>query len=283
MPRGLWILGASVLVLGCASFPRRLGYFSMQSPALRDVVAQYAVLAPVPRAGGESLPLVVFLHGGGDGPDAFDRHGLSAQLEAAMAEGRLPRAVFVLPQGDLGFWANWYDGSRRYEDWVVDEVMPTVARRERTRPCPEGCHLMGVSMGAEGALRIALHRAGTFASVTSISGPTLDTARRMSFMRDPLINIILPTLHIFGPLRRAEIEADDPFVRWRAPADLGAMRLYIAWAEGDRGEIREGGAAFVRHLVAHGIPHHSEVFPGRHDWVSWAPVIQRALAVQLAP
>lgn len=281
--RGLILLASLAVLAGCASFPRRLEYTTVRSEALRDTYAEYAVLTPPDFAQDDRLPLVVFLHGGGDGPDSLDRHGLSARIEEGMREGTLPRAVIVLPQGDLGFWANWYDGSRSYEDWVVDEVMPRVARRYHTEACPAGCHLMGVSMGAEGAVRIAMHRPGTFASVASISGPSMDTARRIGFMEDRLISMMVPTHRVFGPIEpRSRIERDDPFVQWTAPESLGGMRLFVAWAEHDRDLVREGGEALHAHLERHAIPHEHRVFDGGHDWVSWAPVIEEALRIQLA-
>lgn len=272
-----------MLVSGCATFPRRLDYVKVPSPALLGTYAEYAVFLPPEFSEDERLPLVVFLHGGGDGPDSLDRHGISERLEVGMRNGDIPRALIVLPQGDLSFWANFYDGSRRYEDWVVDEVMSRVARRYRTADCPAGCHLMGVSMGGEGSLRIALHRPNTFASVTTISAPIMDTARRIEFMQDRLFLIAVPLHRIFGPIEpRSRIERDDPFLRWTRPADLGGMRLFVAWTERDRDAIIRGSTAFHEHLLRHEIEHEHRVFEGGHNWASWAPIIEEALRVQLS-
>lgn len=282
-----WMARASLallalLALGCASFARHAAYDRTASAAMRGVWMEYAVLVPADHSDSERLPVVVFLHGGGDGPDCLDRAGLGESIANAMASGALPRAVIVVPQGDLGFWANWYDGSRSYEDWVLDDLMPLVERRHHTLACPEGCHVMGVSMGAEGALRFAMHRPGTFASVTSISGPALDTERRIEFVEDRLWQSILPTYHVFGPpTPRWRVERDDPFVQWRAPDALGGTRLYLAWGDGDRDEVGEGAERLHAHLEAHGVPHVSAEFSGDHSWRSWGPVILDALRVQV--
>jgi enterochelin esterase-like enzyme len=270
-----------VVALGCATFPERLEYRTVRSPALRNTWSSYGVFLP-PEMGEEDLPLAIFLHGGGDGPDCLDRHGIAARLDAGMRAGTIPRAIIVVPEGHLGFWANWYDGTRNYEDWVIDEVMPAVARRFHTRPCPEGCHLLGVSMGAEGAIRIVLHRPGTFSTVAAISGPAMDTERRLGFMRDPLINMLIPTHHVFGPIEpRSRVERDDPYLRWQSPEDLGGMRLFLAWGTRDRDLVREGGEALHAHLEGRGIPHVHQVFEGEHAWTSWAPVIEEALRTNL--
>ena len=277
------LLSCALLPIGCATFPRLMTYERFSSPAMRDVWMESSVLAPVDLRSDEHLPLVLFLHGGGDGPDALDRAGISADLLEGMSDGTVTRAVIVLPEGDLGFWANWYDGSRRYEDYAVNEVMPRAARRYHTAPCPEGCHLMGVSMGAEGALRFALHRRGLWSSVTAISGPSYDTQRRLEFLADPLINVAIPTWHVFGPPGpRWRVEADDPWIVWRTTEDVGA-RLFLTWGTNDRDFVREGSERLHAHLTGRGVAHEAEAFEGGHNWVSWGAVIRGALRRQLAP
>lgn len=269
---------------GCDTFPRALSYTTVPSAAMRGVWMQYALYAPPDVGQGEHLPLVVFLHGGGDGPDCLDRAGLGTAIAEAMAAGTIPRAVVLVPEGDLGFWANWYDNSRHYEDFVMDELVPRVVRQLHTAECPGDCHVMGVSMGAEGALRFAVHRPGTFRTVTAISGPSLDTDRRIAFIEDPLNNVIIPTHHVFGPPEpRDRIEADDPFVVWRRASDLHGARLTVAWGTRDREFVRVGSEALVAHLESHAIPVRAIEFDGEHAWRSWRSVILEALARDLAP
>lgn len=272
----------AILLAGCASFPRRMEYASHESAAMRGVRMHYSVYAPRDHAPEERLPLVVFLHGGGDSHDAFDRHGVSARLDRAMEAGEVPRAVIVLPDGGLGFWANWYDGSRRYEDWVADEVMPRVADEHHTADCPRDCHVMGVSMGGSGALRFAQHRPDRVSTLTAISAPILSTDRMISFVQDRLFAIIIPTHRIFGPPEpRTRIEREDPFLRWTSLEATGMRRIALAWGTGDRGLIVDGSRAFHRHLDEHGVPHEAWEYEGGHDWVSWGPIIERALITQL--
>jgi S-formylglutathione hydrolase FrmB len=280
--RALTVLLLLALV-GCSELVRAASYDRRPSAAMRGAWMEYAVLVPTDFSDDASLPLVHFPHGGGDGPDCLDRSGLGLELATAMASGEVPRAVIIVPQGDLGFWANWYDGSRSYEDWVLDDLRPYVERRWNTQPCPEGCHVMGVSMGAEGAVRFAIHRPELFASVTSISGPALDTDRRIAFVEDRLWQAILPTYHVFGPTEpRRRVEADDPYLVWSSPESLGGRTLFLAWGTEDRGEVREGAEHFAAHLEAHGIPFERRVFEGNHSWTSWGPVIRDALVTQLA-
>ena len=241
----------------------------------------YAVYTPPGFSAEEHLPLVVFLHGGGDDPQNFEQYGVAARLDEAIAAGRIPRVVVALPQGDNGFWINWWDGSRRYEDWILDELMPEVRRDYHTRACPDGCHIMGVSMGGAGTLRFALHYPETFASATVLSGPIFDAKRMVEFVDDRLFAIFIPTHRIFGPPRPlAEVADEDPFQVWSEPSDL-RVRLFLGWAEGDREGIKESNEKLHEHLEEAGIPHHAEEFEGDHKWVSWGPVIERAIAMQV--
>ncbi len=275
-----WVACALVFSACGGSFERRLTYEWVASTAMGREM-ELGVWAPPDRQPGERLPLIVFLHGGGDDAASFDRFGLSRELDAAVLGGRIPRVVIALPQGELGFWANWYDGSHRYEDWVVEDVMPHVAARYQTQPCPDGCHLMGVSMGGSGALRIALHHPRRFASATMISAPIFDTAQMIDVGRNPLLVPIVPMGRIFGPTygsaALARIRRDDPFIRWQRPEDLGAMRLMVAWGSRDRGGIADTSRRFVAHLDEHGVPHDALEFEGDHSWRSWGPVVEEAL------
>ncbi|MCB9591432.1 MAG: esterase family protein [Sandaracinaceae bacterium] len=275
----LLFLGALVGCGGAA--PHRLDYGRVDSSAMGSEMT-YSVYTPPGFTPDEQLPLVVFLHGGGDDPSSFDSAHIGQALDAAIVRGEVPRAVIVLPQGDLGFWANWYDGSRRYEDWVLDELVPLVARTHNTRACPEGCHVMGVSMGGAGTLRFALNRPEMWASVTMISAPILSTEQMVAFVQNPLFVPIIPTDRIWGPVSDLDrIRHDDPYLRWTSDADLGGTRLMLAWGDDDRGAIQETSAAFSRHLRERGIEHERLVYHGNHSWVSWTPVIQEALRRQL--
>lgn len=278
-----WFVLLLVVVTGCASFPRRLDYRVQRSQAMNGATMEYAVYAPQGHTPSEALPLVVFLHGGGDSHDAFDRHRISPRLDEAVEAGRVPRAVILLPNGELGFWANWHDGSRRYEDWIVEELVPEVALDYGTRPCPEACHVMGVSMGGAGALRMAHHRPDRFSTVTAISGPVMNTEQMIRFANDRLLSIFVPMHRVFGPLDdRERIEDDDLFLRWTSPEAARLSRIVLAWGDQDRGAIVEGSRAFARHLREHQIPHEAWEYDGGHAWVAWAPIIERALAHQLA-
>lgn len=274
---------AALAASACASAPSPgVEYVPTAPMALGGAQVEYGVWTPPDFSPDESLPLVVFLHGGGDDPRVLDRFEVGNALTEAVSAGEFPRAVVVFPQGDDGFWMNWYDGSRRYEDWIIGGVIPEVQARYQTQACPDGCHLMGVSMGGAGAFRFALNYSAVFSSVTALSAPVLNTERMRQFATDRLFGALAPLDRIFGPPEpTSRLEREDIFVQWREPEEL-EVRLIFAWAEEDRTGISATNEQLEAHFDRRGISYESEVFSGGHNWVTWKPVIVRALAAQLS-
>jgi enterochelin esterase-like enzyme len=285
-----WLVGRAALAVfalavssGCAPTVQRLAYGTLASPAMGREM-EYAVYEPPDRRPGERLPLVLFLHGGGDGVDCFDQARVGQAFDAALAAGRIPRVLVVVAQGDLGFWENWADGSRMYRDWVMRDLLPHVATQYATLACPKDCHVMGISMGGYGALRFGLLEADHFASVTAISAPIMDTEAMMALANSGLIRFLIPVHRIWGPGDDPEeVGKADLFVQWTRPEDLDGLRLMLAWGDHDRSRVIETNERFHSHLEEHGVPHEADEFEGGHDWKSWTPVLERALEVQVSP
>ncbi len=222
------------------------------------------------------LPLVVFLHGSGDGPDALDRFGVTEALERGLA----PEAIIVSPQGDVGFWENWHDGERPYRDWVLDELLVDVQARYSTLPCPESCHVMGISMGGHGALSFLIHRPGYFATASAISPPLFDAQSVKEFYDSFWWGLLLPIEKIWGPYDPARVRRRDPFVQLRGPADTEGARVLVAWGLEEEPGMREGAEALAAHLSRGGISNRAMPFEGGHQWTDWKPVVLEALRWQ---
>jgi len=281
MSARVWGALLCCLICGCAGAPRRLSYFTLQSAAMGKSM-DYAVYAPVSLAPAETLPLVIFLHGGGDDVDCLDKAGFGGRLDEAIAAGRLPKMIIAVPQGNWGFWENWADGTRKFRSWVMDEMLPHVQAKYHTQACPEGCHVMGISMGGYGALRFALKLPDSFVSVTALSAPIFDTEQMLEFRESTWWSMLVPVGRIWGKSKDPVVLArEDLFVQWSKPQDLKGRRLHLAWAKDDRKEVIETSQKFRTHLLSRHIPHSWEIFPGDHEWDAWVPALERALALQL--
>ena len=255
---------------------------TMFSPAM-DKDMGYSVYTPPGWGPDEQLPLVVLLHGGGSDHESFNEYEVGAYLDSEYASGRLPRAVIVNPEGEFGFWENWYDGSRRYRDWVVQDLLPRVRVDYNTAPCPVNCHVMGMSMGAHGALRFIYYEDDTFDSVTVISGLILAREEVKPTLRKSLIGFFIPFEKIWGDIDDPETApADlDPFVGWIRNDELRSNDLYLSWGTGDRRSMKRTGENFREALDASDLDYHFTLYEGEHKWRDWKRVIADALRVQV--
>jgi len=261
----------------CGTFERRLDYATLASEAMACEMA-YAVYTPPGFSATERLPLVVFLHGGGDDEDCFDRAGVGQTLDLAIERGEVPRCVIVVPDGELGFWENWHDGSHRYRDWVMRDLLPEVQQRYHTCTEREHTHLMGISMGGHGTLRFARFEHGSFASVAAVSAPVMDAEHLIEFTNGFFVRLFIPVQRIWGATDDLEkVKQDDLFEQWRTQADLRGLRVLLAHGTEDRADIVLGNGHFHEHLAAHEIGHDYLVYSGRHKWVDWRPIFPELL------
>ena len=266
-----------VLAGACSSAPPRLVHTPIQSTVMNQEMA-YAVWAPVDLAPDERLPLLVFLHGGGDSEESFDDFEVGQHLDAELAAGRIPRAVVVVPRGQMGFWENWNDGSHFYRDWVIKEVIPAVQKTYHTADCPTDCHVAGASMGGHGTMRFAYHHPDLFDSASALSAPQLDVRGVQEFMDSFWIKLFVPVERVWGDIEDSErVAKENVYVQWKTQEDLKGVRLLIAWAAEDREGIIMSNKKLHQHLQDRGIEHVAFEFPGNHGWRSWTPVIDQVL------
>lgn len=104
------------------------------------------------------------------------RENAVERFDRLIAEGKAPEALLVLPDGFTRYGGGQYlnsEGTGRYEDHVVQELVPYVDGRFRTRAKPAGRALMGKSSGGYAALVLAMRHAGVFGHCVSHSGDAL--------------------------------------------------------------------------------------------------------------
>jgi enterochelin esterase-like enzyme len=279
--RLLPVLCLVAAVLGCAHQRIRLEYGRLVSPALGREMG-LGVYLPPGWDGRERLPLVVFLHGGGDDERCLDKYHVTGTLDAWIRSGWVPPFIMVVPDGERGFWRNWHDGSRRYEDYVINDVIPHVRRLYPVLPGREATHLMGISMGGAGTLYMAINHPDMFASATVISAPVFDTDQVLDFLGRFLWRVLARVQRVFGPPDRELHERENVYTRVTSPADLEGLHLLVGAGTRDSGNLLETNRAFHEHLVRHGVPHRYLVYEGGHRWEDWQRVFPVALCKHLS-
>ncbi|MGO8949379.1 MAG: alpha/beta hydrolase [Ktedonobacterales bacterium] len=97
---------------------------------------------------------------------------LTERLERLYAAG-MPRAIFILPDCFTRYGGSQYINSTatgRYEDYVVDEIIPYVDAHYRTIARPEGRAVFGKSSGGYGSMILGMRHPETFGALACHSG-----------------------------------------------------------------------------------------------------------------
>jgi enterochelin esterase-like enzyme len=252
----------------------------MYSEAM-DKTMDYSVYTPPNWSRDEKLPMMVLLHEANDSEKSFDRFRVGEYLDEQIEAGNLPRIIIVNPDGGLGFWENWYDGSRSYRDWVLKDLLPRVQADYNLQKCPDACYLSGVSMGAHGVLRFAEFEHEKFSSFALISGRVISPTRitKQDAFPSWFVRLIIPFKKIWG--ERDGVNSNftaerDPYTRWIEEPLLNKP-LYMTWGSRDHDPIIESSEAFHAHLSENGKEHVAEVYDGEHLWVDWREGIARSI------
>jgi enterochelin esterase-like enzyme len=261
-------------------YNRRLEYDSIASKTIGRQM-DFGVYLPPRWNGRDELPLVVFLHGGGDDEQCLDRYEVSRDLDELIQSSRLPPFIMVVPDGKRGFWRNWYDGSYRYEDYVVDEIIPRVRSLYPIRAGRESVHLMGISMGGAGAMYLALRRSDAFGSAGVVSAPLFDTDQVIHFLKSFFWKHFVKVQRIFGPPTREIAEPDNIYTRIQRPEDLRGLSLFLAAGSKDPEGILATTRAFHDYLKTKGVPHRYLTYQGGHRWIDWRRIFPVILCKHL--
>jgi S-formylglutathione hydrolase FrmB len=130
------------------------------------------IVLPSTYDGHRPLAVVYLLHGAGDTfrtwVDNTDVETFAAGLGA----------IVVMPDGgrspDSGWYSDWADGSRRWETFHIDVLVPYVDATFATLPARRHRGVAGLSMGGFGATSYAARHPDVFGAAASFSG-ALDT------------------------------------------------------------------------------------------------------------
>jgi enterochelin esterase-like enzyme len=277
----LALLLATGAVFGCSHATERMQYHQVKSAA-ESRVMDHGVYVPPGWDGETPLPLVVFLHGGGDDHRVFDDHSVvTRRLDAWIEAGRLPPCLIVVPNGERGMWVNWHDGTHNYEDYVIDEVIADVSSRYPVMEGREGLHLMGISMGGAGATYLGLAHRDRFASVAIISAPLFDVDAVLRFTNGDRGTRFIPVKRIFGDPTRADVEAKNVFSQVQSTADLRGMRVTLAAGRTDLRGVVHTTEALHETWSRRGVEHRYLSYRGGHGWQSWSRVFPVVLCKHL--
>lgn len=275
--RRIFLLGVALLIQGCASFqPTDLHYDSVKTEDMPFAV-EYGVYTPPGWTEQESLPMILFLHGGGDSHVSFEKHGGNDYFDEQINAGNMPRVILVTPNGRFGLWENWANGRRLYRDWIQQQILPEVTERFNVKRCPEHCHLMGISLGGYGVMRFAHFANDQFSSVSVVSAPIVGEEDGSKPKTPIWIRMFLRMDRIFGDNYEEKYVTENPYNAWLNEPGLADMRLQLIWGDNDTKGVIRSNRKFHEFLKRKNRIHDAYEYQGNHKWVSWKPTFNRVV------
>jgi len=253
----------SALVLTSYAGGSRVLEEPLYSPTL-NLHTSYRVLLP---AGYESssqrYPVLYMLHGVAGDSSEWQSIGLLEAADRMTQRGQIDPMIIVLPNGGANYWVNQAGGAR-WADYVAHDIVSQVDRDFRTVASPTARAIGGLSMGGEGALRIAMEYPDVF-TIAGAHSPSLRTAF------DQLAPELQP---MFGNAQA-----------WRTMTPLwqvidmdSAYGLTLAVDVGEDDPWRANVELLHQRMLSRGIEHRFEVLPGEHAAEYWIGNVDHYLA-----
>jgi len=279
---------------------------------------------------GVDKAVVVYLPAGYDAsasaryPVLYYLHGLFGNETNWIDGGKLDavadqlglQAIVVMPDGDDSFYVNsdlpidyaacLKDGTglvspmepkratcvhqRRYEDYVIHDLIAWVDTTYRTIAAREGRGIAGFSMGGYGALELAMRHPDVFAAAASHSGvdallyagPYPYEPGKVKLVEDVTVStaaagpIVQWIQSVFGK-DIANWRAHDP-VMLAQQLVPGTLALYLDCGTEDEFALYNGAAYLHDLLSARHIEHAYYRGPGHHNFAFWRERLPNSLA-----
>lgn len=225
------------------------------------------------------LPVLIWLHGGGGSRRFLET--CRAQFVGCWANRSLPAMVVATPSAGWSYYLDRFDGSERWETFLLDEFVPAV--RAETGATDGPLLIGGISVGALAALRMAFRHPDRFRAVAAVE-PTVEAALAWSQVG------VRDRVHLPGALR-AKLFGDpvDPEY-WQAnhpPAMAIAnataiaaseLAIYLEAGGDDRLHVQHGTEMLHRCLFEVGLAHEFRLtMGGDHVGPSVGPRLVDAL------
>jgi S-formylglutathione hydrolase FrmB len=195
-------------------------------------------------------PVLYMLHGLGGDRYEWSGYGLFATADALIRSGAIQPMIIVTPDGQRSYWVDHANGGPRWGTFVARDLVQEVDRAYRTMQGRDYRAIGGASMGAHGALQLALttNRFG-------VVGAHSIALRRFQ-----------EAMPMFGD--RAYFEAHDPVTLCRKDGSK-AQSIVISIDIGENDRWLPAAKAFHEQLEATGLLHSWTVNAGGHDGQYW--------------
>jgi S-formylglutathione hydrolase FrmB len=196
-------------------------------------------------------PTVYLLHGMGGTATQWQTIGIAAAADRLIDTGKIAPLLIVMPEGENAYWVDHATDGQKWGRYTALDVVGEVDSHFRSLGGKQGRAIGGLSMGAHGALQLALNYPGEFAAVGAHSLVLRRFASAPSYFGD------LSQFAARDPMQivKAKGASGCSFALW---IDIGTDDAWTPLAQQFDGE-----------LSALGVTHQWHLWPGDHSAAYW--------------
>jgi S-formylglutathione hydrolase FrmB len=226
---------------------------------------------------GRRYPVVYLFHGYSDSETAWVQFGnVNQAADKAIATNDITPMIIVMPQGELYWYANDFQGKANWMDMFIKEMIPSIDKEYRTRANRDYRAISGLSMGGYGSLINSLKNTNTFSACAALSAGVFTDDEMVT--RDKDYENPWYAKGTKGKDRLTPYWYSHSIIEQfkTLPIDtLKKVRWYIDCGDGDF--LAVGNAMMHITLSQRGVDHEYRVHDGYHNWDYWRTNITEAL------
>ncbi|HEY6957652.1 MAG TPA: alpha/beta hydrolase-fold protein [Candidatus Limnocylindria bacterium] len=216
---------------------------TFQSAALGRAMPYLIYLPPGYTTTTARYPVLYMLHGMSGTNDEWRGYGLIDTADKMIRSGAMRPLIIVLPQGDQAYWVDHAAPTDRtaWGRYMAKDVVGSVDAGFRTMPDAADRAIGGVSMGAHGAVQLAMNYPGEFSVVGAHSlvlrrydtAPAYFGSQSDWAKRDPMQLVYSKVDTMRGVDLWIDIGAADPWAKLAEQfnRELNTLKVAHQWHE----------------------------------------------------
>ena len=271
---GTWLLGALMLAAACAPAPdARPAPSGPTDPILSEETAASSTLIVNPAPAGARIetrvfysaslgrempykvylppqyatsstrrfPTLYLLHGLGGSDEQWIQVGATSSADRMIRAGDIAPLVIVMPEGESAYWVDHANGGPKWGAYVAVDLVKDVESSYRVQTDQAHRAIGGLSMGAHGAVQLALNYPGVFGAVGAHSlvlrrfdvAPAYFGDQQQWAQRDPMGLVGTKTQVARSFALWIDIGKDDPWapLAERFDRQLNDLHIVHQWHE----------------------------------------------------